>query len=231
MTTTHHHPSTDFRPTTATSPATTARRRGLLLGGTLAAPVFVGSTLVQASTRDGFDLTRHAASLLSNGDLGWIQTLTFLVTGALVTGAALGLRTSLRGRPGGTWGPRLLVVYGLSFVAAGLFPADPALGFPVGTPDAVAPVTPTGAAHMASGMIGFLAAIAACLVIARGQRRSGQPLRAGVSAATGVFFLAAMVGIMSGSGSASAPVTLGFWFAIAASLAWLAGTCASARRS
>lgn len=87
-------------------------------------------------------MRRHAASLLSNGDLGWIQTATFLLTGVAVTAAALGLRRVLAGHP---------------------------------------------------------------------------------EASTG--FLAAVLGITSGSGSASAGVTLSFWAAIACSFAWLAGTC------
>lgn len=197
----------------------------LLACGVAAGPLFLGSTLTQAGTREGFDMRRHAASLLSNGDLGWIQTLTFLVTGVAVTAAAVGLGRALHSSPGASvWGPRLLVVYGVSFVAAAVFPADPTLGFPLGTPDGPGVLTTTGIGHMISGLVGFLAVIIAAGLFARSQLLAGTKGRGLLSATTSGGFGLALVGIMSGSGSASAGVTLGFWVAIAGSLAWLAST-------
>src|SRR2546425_414205 len=43
--------------------------RTLVAYGVIAGPVYVLVSLAQALTRDGFDLTRHAWSLLSNGGL------------------------------------------------------------------------------------------------------------------------------------------------------------------
>jgi hypothetical protein len=40
--------------------------------------------MFQMLVRDGFDIRRHALSLLTNGDLGWIQILNFVLTGLLV---------------------------------------------------------------------------------------------------------------------------------------------------
>jgi len=51
--------------------------RSLLGYGILAGPVYVAVSLAQAATRDGFDLRRHAWSLLSNGSLGWLQGMAF----------------------------------------------------------------------------------------------------------------------------------------------------------
>jgi hypothetical protein len=42
----------------------------------------------QARTRDGFDLTRHDLSLLTDGPYGWIQSANFILTGLLVIAAA-----------------------------------------------------------------------------------------------------------------------------------------------
>jgi hypothetical protein len=205
--------------------------RLLLAGGLLAGPVFMGSTLTQAATRDGFDMRRHAASLLSNGDLGWIQALTFALTGIAVTAAARGIGRTTPHTASGRWVGRLLTVFGVSFLSAAIFPADPTMGFPVGTPDGVGPITATGAAHMASGMVGFFAVILASSLLARSQLRSGERLRGMFSAATAALFLLAIIGIMSGSGSASAGLTLGFWAAIACSFAWLATTSMGAARA
>jgi Protein of unknown function (DUF998) len=60
--------------------AGTSVTRALLAGGG-AGPLFILVGLLQAFTRDGFDLRRHPLSLLSNGDLGWIQIANFIVTG------------------------------------------------------------------------------------------------------------------------------------------------------
>ena len=67
-----------------------------LLGyGVIAGPIYVAAVAVQMMIRDGFDPTRHAASQLANGDLGWIQIATFLLTGAMTIAAAVGVRRAL----------------------------------------------------------------------------------------------------------------------------------------
>jgi hypothetical protein len=53
----------------------------LLMAGIIAGPFFIIVALLQAVTRAGFDLIRHPASLLSLGDLGWIQIANFVITG------------------------------------------------------------------------------------------------------------------------------------------------------
>ena len=64
--------------------------RSLLGYGVLAGAVFEASVLIQGLTRRGFRLAHHDASLLSNGPLGWIQIVTFLVAGAMTVAAAAG---------------------------------------------------------------------------------------------------------------------------------------------
>jgi len=100
--------------------------KSLLGYGVIAGPVFVVVSLAQALTRPGFDPARHAWSLLSNGDLGWIQVTNFVAAGLMTAALAVGLRRA----GAGTWAPRLIGVYGLSLVAAGVFRADPALWCP-----------------------------------------------------------------------------------------------------
>jgi hypothetical protein len=80
----------------------------------------------------GLDITRHALSLLTNGDFGWLQIANFIVTGLLITAGAVGMRRALNSGRGQTW--VLVGIFGLSFVGAGIFIPDPALGFTVGTP-------------------------------------------------------------------------------------------------
>src|SRR2546421_58410 len=109
--------------------------KSLLGYGVIAGPLYVVASLTQALTRNGFDLTRHQWSLLSNGGLGWVQITNFVVTGLMVIAGAAGLRRALGSGRGATWAPRLVGVYGAGLVCAGVFRADPALGFPPGTPD------------------------------------------------------------------------------------------------
>src|SRR5258708_39666514 len=93
--------------TTTDCPPLPVRITKSLLGyGVIAGPIYVVVVAAQMATRDGFDPTRHAASQLANGERGWIQIVTFLVTGAMVIAAA--------GRAGRALGPG-----GLSAGAAG----------------------------------------------------------------------------------------------------------------
>lgn len=63
----------------------------------LAGPLFVGLWAAQAFTREGFEPGRHPVSLLALGDLGWIQIMNFVLTGALLVVAGAGLRRTTRG--------------------------------------------------------------------------------------------------------------------------------------
>ena len=108
------------RPAAAAAVQPAAKPTGALLaGGLIAGPLYLVAGLAQALTRDGFDLGRHALSLLENGRLGWIQIGNFLVAGLLSIACAAGMRRVLAGGPGGTWGPRLVGVYGAGLVLAG----------------------------------------------------------------------------------------------------------------
>lgn len=64
-----------------------------------------------------------------SGDGGWVQTTNFIVTGLLAIGCAAGMRLLLHDSREGTLGPLLIGTFGLSMIMAGVFPADPALGF------------------------------------------------------------------------------------------------------
>jgi len=193
------------------------RTRTLLICGILAGPLYVVVGLIEIAIRPGFDITRHPLSLMSLGDLGWIQIANFLVTGSLVIAGAAGMRRAIAIGRGRTWGPLLVGVYGLGLVAAAFFSADPMNGFPPGTPAGMpATISWHALLQFVSAAIAFFALIAACFVFARrfaSERRSGW---AAYSVATGVFFFAAFVGNAVGAGSPSLAVA----FAIAIVLGW-----------
>ena len=198
--------------------------RSLLGWGIVAGPVYVVVALAQALTRDGFDIARHDVSLLANGHLGWIQIANFVLTGLMVVAGAVGLRRALRSGRGSTWGPLLVGGYGVGLIAAGAFRADPAFGFPPGTPADAGTVSWHGLLHFVAAGVGFLALIAACFVFARRFAGLGQRGWAAYSAASGALFLAAFIGIASGSGSSWA--VLAFWIGVLVAWAWISVTAA-----
>ena len=72
----------------AVSETTPTVTRALLVCGVVAGPLYVVVALLQVLFRDGFDLGRHPLSLLSLGELGWIQITNFIVGGLLAVGFA-----------------------------------------------------------------------------------------------------------------------------------------------
>jgi len=200
----------------------TSRYSGTLLTcGAVAGPLYVVTGLFEGLNRSGFDLAHQDLSLLSNGPLGWVHIALFLVTGSMVTLGAVGIRQALgrRGR-GATWGPRLLATYGVGLFCAGLFVADPMAGFPPGTPSgAPAHVSWHGNLHFVSAGIAFIALIAACFVFARRFAGRGHRGWARFSFITGLLFVAAFVGVATGSSSPW--VVVSFGLAVVLAFTWI----------
>jgi hypothetical membrane protein len=201
--------------TPITTPHSTSRPAArLLLGGAVAAgPLFLAVGLIQGLTRDGFDFSRNAISQLSLGDLGWIQVISFLLTGVLAIAGAVGISRTLSGGPGGTWAPRLVAVFGVSFLANAVFSADPGAGFPAGTPVGAGTLSVEGTLHMLSGAVGFIALSAASIVLARHFAAQGQRGFA-------IFSRVVPIGILAGFAASSAAV-VAFTAGAALGLLWL----------
>jgi hypothetical membrane protein len=188
--------------------------RSLLGYGVIAGPFYVVISLAQAVSREGFDLTRHAWSTLANGSLGWIQVANLVLTGLMVVAFAVGLRRALVTGPGFRWVPRLVAVFGAGLVLAGVFRADPADGFPVGSPAPTVPST-HGMLHLLTSGIGFVALAAAMIVVARRFASQRRPLGAVLSSAAAVALIGGFAAI------SSAPGTVGvLMFTAGIVLAW-----------
>ena len=189
----------------ATQLAAGPRSRGLLAAGLVAGPLFVAVAAGQMLIRTGFDLARHPMSMLSVGDLGWIQIANFVVGGALAVAFAIGLGRALSdGGRAATWGPRLIGLYGLGLIAGGIFPPDPALGFPPGTPEGIpSQLSWHALLHAFAPPVAFLALVIACLIVARRFAAAGERGWAAYSVVTAIaaFVLAApatSVGLFAG---------------------------------
>ena len=202
--------------------------RSLLRLGMLAGPLYVLVGLAEVLFRSGFDIRRHALSLMSNGELGWIQIASFICSGLLVILGALGLRRALHPSRGATAGPLLLALYGIGLIGAGIFVADPMDGFPPGTPPGP-PVSMSwhGPLHFMAGGIGFFGLIAATLVFAYRFFRLRESGWAVASLLTGIFFFAAFAGIASGTRHPA--INLTFTAAVVVSWAWFTALFAKVR--
>jgi Protein of unknown function (DUF998) len=224
---------TQTRPANAAATIAREQTRGtrlLLTGGIIAGPIYVITTLAQALTRDSFDLRRHSASILANGTLGWIQITNLLLTGLLALGCAIGLRRV--GGPLGLstkWGPRLIGVYGVGLMLASVFRADPALGFPRGTPADYKQVSWHGGLHLMVAGIGFLALIVACFIYARRFAARGERGWTLYSRVSGTLFFAAFAGIASGAGNHA--LNIAFGCSVVVAWAWLSALAARAART
>ena len=216
----------------ATSTSTTQRSRGRtrwLLGcGLVAGPVYVTTSTAQALTRDGFVLYRHAWSQLAAGHLGWIQQTNLAVTGLLVVAFAAGLRRCLPEVRRVRRAAILLTGFGAGMLGAAFFSADPALGFPIGTPADYRGVSGHGAGHMVAASLGFLCLILATVTLARHFARQHERAWARWSLATGVFFLGSFVGV-SGTGSPAGVVA--FTLGVVTVFTWIASLAARTLRT
>ncbi|GAA4559206.1 hypothetical protein GCM10023175_66740 [Pseudonocardia xishanensis] len=184
--------------------------RSLLGWGVVAGPFYLVFGLILASTRTGFDLTRHPLSALLLGDHGLLQALNLVLTGIMVGAAALGFVRAVAGRRG-TAGGVLLGVYALCLVLSAVFPPDPTNGFP---PGAAAQATSSGLLHLVFGAIGFLTLGAAALILA------GELPGAVFSRAAGVVVIVGFLG-----GAALSPGGAGIallWVAVVVGWVWLA---------
>ena len=149
------------------SAAVWARTRRLLTCGILAGPLFVVVWAGQAFSRPGFNPTKHPASLLALGDLGWIQITNFVVTGALFVACAIGARQVLFPGRAGTWGPILIGGFGVGLIMGGVFVTDPGAGFPAGAPAGAPEMSWHGLLHEVGHLVALVSWTAACFVLRR----------------------------------------------------------------
>lgn len=185
--------------------------RSLLACGAVAGPLFIVLVLIQDYTRPGFDPRRQPLSLLSLGDLGWIQIANFVVTGLLYVAFGAGMRRMLHPGRAGTWGPLLMGAFGTGLVIAGLFRTAPGWGYPQGAPTGLP--TDAGVSYTLHG-IGFfvvlISLIAACSVFTRRFAALGERGWAVLCAVTGVALptIYVLSGVLSERGENSQPLSL-----------------------
>jgi len=108
----------------------------LILCGTVAGLFFTFSWIIQEAFRESYNSMMIPISSLAIGSLGWVQTATFLISGALIILFTYGLWKISKNEYKGVskWGPILILICGIGLIGAGCFTTDPMNGYPEGTP-------------------------------------------------------------------------------------------------
>lgn len=188
--------------------------RSMLGWGVVAGPFYLGFGLILALTRTGFDLSRHALSLLTLGEGGWLQITNFALTGIMVVVSGWGLLRAIEGR--GRGAGSAVIVAGVAIVLAGVFRPDPVAGFPAG---AEATVSVSGILHLVAGALEFVAFAIAALLLARFFASRGERGRAAWSRIAGVTIV---VGFVAGAALSAGPAGVALlWLAVITAFAWL----------
>ncbi len=188
----------------------------LLYAGILAGLLFFIIPTIEIFRRPAFDISRHAISMLSLGEGGWIMKSVFVICGLLTLAAAAGIFIQTSSALSGGLAALLIAGYGIGLILAGFFDAPEGLGFPLGTPADQQPVmTRDAQIHSLAFMIAFGSLIISCFVFAVIFIKSGAPLWGTMSVVVG---LALPVLIASGISMVVAP---GVAFYFAAMLGWL----------
>lgn len=135
----------------------------LLWCGVVGAVLFIVVASVEGALRPGYRAAYHPVSALSLGGRGWVQIVSFVATGLLVTAFAVGVHRVTDAVVGAT----LVGAFGLALIASGVFSMDPMHGYPPGTP-AGKPSSYSHAhrLHDHAGLVVFLSVPTACVALA-----------------------------------------------------------------
>jgi len=136
------------------------------------AGLFMTTACAEGARRPDYDAWHQSVSALSLGPGGWVQTLSFFAFGAIVLSTVTVWRRILAGGKGAMAFPLLTGLTGVSLVACGIVPQDPAPGY---DPMGLALTAPTlrGLIHLACAGVAALSSVASLLVMAR--RFRGDP--------------------------------------------------------
>ena len=160
--------------------------RLLLTGGAIGGPLFVAVFTVEGARREGYDPLREPVSALALGERGWVQRTNFLATGMLMLACSRGLGRLPADHPAASrWGARLVGLYAIGLVGAGVFVTDPV---EYGAPEAGVRMKPSqhGMLHGLFSLQVFATLGMAGLTYASRFARTRKPVWAGISALTGV---------------------------------------------
>ena len=181
-----------------------ARTRVLLLCGPAGCLLFMISVLVHGFLRENYRWYRYPASSLSLGKYGWIQMLTFMISGIMIVLFATGLRQSTKGLKNSKWITWLIGAVGIGLTGAGIFSTDPAFGYPENEPLMLSQVSLSGHLHDLFSILVFTCLPIACFKFRNRFKEAGLRGWATYSMLSGMGMLVTF--ILAGAGFKQAPI-------------------------
>jgi hypothetical membrane protein len=178
--------------------------RLLIACGAIGPLLFILVFFIEGATRPGYSAWRDFVSDLSLSDQGWMQVTNFIACGLFSLAFAVGLRLVLRTGKSSVGGPLFLALFSLGLIVAGLFPTDPNLGYPPGSPTNVHQ-TFHGTVHGVSGLVVFFSVGLGSLLMAR--RFAGDPQWKGWAAYSILTGIGVIVSFIASSASAVLDMT------------------------
>ena len=102
----------------------------LILCGAIGPIFLIFSYIIQERLREGYNPIMVTISALAIGPEGWVQTLTFLIAGALIIFFGYGLFKLRKTEKFSKLTPFFIIICGIGLIGAGIFVTDPINGFP-----------------------------------------------------------------------------------------------------
>jgi len=139
----------------------------LILCGLIGSVFFTFSWIIQEAFREGYNPMMNPISALAIGPLGWMQILTFFISGALIILFGYGLFNKRKNKEKllSKWAPILIIICGIGLIGAGCFITDPINGYPQGTPVLSESPSLESSIHQIFSAFLFLGLPLACFVI------------------------------------------------------------------
>ena len=161
------------------------RHNLLLFCGFIAPLIFITSFFIQGIYKPGFNSLRHPVSSLSLGANGWIQVVTFIVTGLLIVCFSVEVQSRLKDKMISA----LFVLVGIGLIASGIFSTDPLFGYPDDQAMLHKEFTVHGKLHSVSALFVFIGIPILCFKISNLLRAAGKTFAGYYSVITGVTML------------------------------------------
>ena len=132
------------------------KNKFLLLCGAISGIIFSLSWMIQEAFKVRYNPMMIPISSLAIGELGWIQTATFLISGIALILFTYGLEKIRKNEGFSKWITIFLAIGSIGLIGAGCFTTDPMNGFPPGTPETIIETTLTGTLHQLFSVLLFI---------------------------------------------------------------------------
>jgi len=146
--------------------AVSPRQLRRLWYGIAASGLFMLTACAEGSQRPDYDAWHQSISALSLGPTGWLQTLSFILLGAIIVSTVFVWSRILAGGTGAAAFPALIGLSGVSLIICGIFPQDPAPGYDPMQLHLTAPTVP-GLIHLGFAAVAAFSSVASLFVMAR----------------------------------------------------------------